>query len=443
LAATATYLQQPAVRRTVFVIAAILVIGALGRALWPDVPASRPASPHRSPSSSAPLSYDAALERADSGLAAAREVAAAAPDQWLQQERLATALITRARLSGSFDDYAAAQAALSRAFAQAPAGSGPHLTQASLDLSLHRLAPAGDMLDAMARYAVPLERDDADQARAMRGDIALYRGRYAEAGAHYAADPFRRAVLEGLTGKTDAALASLDAVERSLRFPTAQTLASLELQRGGLELRRGDWGRATAHFARAEQLFPGWWLAQAHSAQMLALAGQRPVAIRQLAAVAERSQAPEVMDALAALYRAEGDAADSRIWADRAGGVWARRLEQIPEAAWGHAVEHELSFGDPARALVLAQDDYAARPYGVAAVALAGALVANGRPAEALQVLRRAQSGGYVSADLFAVAAQAHELTGDAAAAETARKAARRLNPHALDRDTALIWFGH
>jgi len=450
LAALAQWTGWPAFRRAVFVVLGVLAVTAGAKALFPDRLSLPLPTPDSKPSHGAPLTYDAALARADQTLAGVRPLAAAHPDEWLPQERLAHAWIARARLTGSFDDFAAAQAALDQGFAHAARATGPHLAQAALDLSLHRLAHAEVMLDAIGRYAVPPERDDADEVAGMRGDIAFYRGRYAEALKLYGGDrdaaggaAFRRAVYEGKTGRIDAALASLDAVERASRFPTAQSLASLELQRGGLELQRGAWDQATVHFAKAERLFPGYWLAQAHSAQMLALGGKRPEAIVRLATIARRSGAPEAMDALAALYRADGDYPNSKLWSDRAGAIWERRLQQIPEAAWGHAVEHYLAFGDPARALDLARRDYAARPYGASAVALAWAEIANNHPAEALRILKPLEGGPYVSADQHVAAAQAHLLLGQDAAAQAARKAALALNPHSLDPDGALIWFGH
>lgn len=431
--------------RAAAVVAAALALGLAFRALQPGLQAPPP--PHRAPTSAAPRTFADALAAADRAVDGAAKIAAAHPAEWLQQERLAVALIARARLTGSFDDYAAAQAALDQAFAHAPPGAGPHLTQAALHLSMHRLSAAARMLDAIDRYAVPPDAGDRDEARGMRGDIAFYRGRYAEAKRLYAdgggAGPFRQAVFAGRTGDIDGALRRLDDQERALTFPTASGLANLALQRADLELQRGRWPAAAAHIAHAQALFPGDWLADAHAAQMAALAGRTAEAVTRFQEIAARSGAPEVMDALAALYRAEGDFPASRQWADRAAAIWARRLAQVPEGAWGHAVEHELAFGDPARALDLARRDFAARPYGATATALAWALLANARPREALAVLKPVLDGPYVSAETHAAALQAHALAGQSDAAARERKAALAINPHALDRSAALVWFGH
>lgn len=448
--ASALGVRAFALRRGPLLAGATAVLLLAAHWLWPGG-FQAPSIVDRRPTHGFPLTYAEALTRTDQMLEGARTLERTRAGEWMVQERIASTEIDRARLTGSFDDYVAAQQALDRAFAEAPKGSGPHITQAALDFSLHRLDAAERALDAIDRYAIPAEAEILADARATRGDIAFYRGRYAEAlkgytssaGSGEAGDSFRLAVYQGKTGKIDEALKSLDRTERDNRFPSAQFLANLELQRGALELQRGALERATQDFTRADRLFPGYWLAQAHCAQMLALAGKRREAIARFEAIAARNPVPEVMDALAALYRAQGDYAHSKLWSDRAGAIWETRLRQIPEAAWGHAIEHFLAFGEPARALDLAQRDYAARPYAASAIALAWAYLANNRPAEALRVIAPVQSSPWVSADQHIVAAQAHTMLGQSDAADAEQQKALAINPHSLDRDAALIWFGH
>lgn len=429
------------------VLAAILVI-ALGWLFRPSAPPVQ----RRTPSSAGAINYVAALGQADRNLTGAIGLAQATHGDWLPLERLANAYIARARLTGSFEDYAAADAALSRAFADAPKGAGPHQTQAALDFALHRLGPTEKMLDAIDHYAVPAEKEARNEVAGTRGDIAFYRGDYAGAAHLYAAaDPdggdigilYRVANLQARTGRPDDALATLDRIELEARLPQAQFLADLALRRGAIELQRGQWDKASAHFDRAAMLFPGWWLAEAHRAQMLALAGKPDAAIARFDALARHNVPPEVMDALASLHRAQGNADRATFWADQARNGWNERLRLIPEAAWGHAVEHVLAFGDPALALDLARKDFAARPYGQTATALAWALIANNRPAEALKIIDPVLASAWISAESHQAAAQAHLLLGHTADADREQKAALAINPRAADASAALIWFGH
>jgi tetratricopeptide (TPR) repeat protein len=404
------------------------------------------------PSSGAPRSYGEALLRANQNLEGAKTLAATRSNEWLIDEKLATNYITRARLTGSFDDYAAARAALVQAFKFAEPNTGPHRTLAALEFSMHRLAATETALEAIDHYVNEPDEGLHTEAAAIRGDIAFYQGHYAEALQRYQAIgrirgdqgvAFRVAVYQGKTGAVDDAIKGVEAMANAPLLPSAQMLANMALQRGGLELQRGNWDAATAQFVHADTIFPGYWLAQAHRAQMLALMGNRAAAIRIDEAIAKRGDFPEVTDALAGLYRAGGNAALSKIWADRAGETWGRRMAQFPEAAAGHATEHELAFGDPKRALTLAQIDFAARPYAGSAIRLGWALLANNRPADALRLMTLVLNSSWVSADQHLVAAQAYTLLGRSDEADAEQQKALAINPRATDPASALIWFGH
>jgi tetratricopeptide (TPR) repeat protein len=401
--------------------------------------------------SGAPRSYDEAIHRADMTIEGDEDIARGRTGEWLIEERLANAYFARARLTGSFDDYAAAQKALDQAFATAPKGVGPHLTQAMLDFSMHRLSAAEEMITHIEHYVIAPEAETRSQASAMRGDIAFYRGDYAAALHDYTSgrdareieSSFRLAVYQSKTGQGDKALATIETLAAHERFPTAQLLCNLSLMAGAIELQRGNWDKATAYFQKADRQFPGYWLVKAHLAQMLAMAGKRQDAIRQYEAIARGNDRPEVMDALAGLYRAEGDRKQSTLWADRAEAVWEHRQRQIPEGAYGHAVEHYLAFDRPVRALELAILDYRARPYGVSATALAWAYIANNRPADALRVIEPVLRSVWVSAEEHIVAGQAHLLLGQSEAADAEQQTALAINPRSMDRQAGLIWFGH
>lgn len=427
---------------------AILIVAVAG---W-LVARPQPQPPvERTPSGGGPRSFARAITEANATVEGAALDVRTGPGDWLVEERLANALIARARLTGSFADYAAAQAALDRAFAAAPKGAGPHPTQLALDFAMHRLDRAEETLDAIDKYAVP---DDAlrTEATLTRGDLAFYHGDYAGALKSYRSagasesDPgtlLRMANHLARTGQPDQAIALIDRCEATARLPNAHYLADLALRRGTIELQRGRLDAAGRQFDRAAELFPGWWLASAHRAQMLALSGEYPRAIAAFLAIVQRTPSPEAMDALAALYRASGDRDRSTFWADQARMIWNERLRLFPEASYGHAVEHLLAFGDPATALDLARRDHANRPYGLTATALAWALIANNEPRRALAVIGPVLRSQWVSAESHLAASQAHLLLGEVDQGDAEHRAAIEINPHAADRNAALLWFGH
>jgi len=431
------------VRPLALFLCAIAIVFLVGRL---TAPGTAPTAPDRRPTSGAPQSYAAAVARLNAVIDGDRDRMRQRGDEWLIQEKFANSLISRARLTGSFDDYAEAQRALDTAFADAPAEAGPHLVQAVLDFGMHRLGRAETMLAAIDHYAVAPEQSDLDEIAQMRADIAFYRGDYARAWDGYRAartSPIRRAIYLSRTGKPDEALAEIDRAERTSTFATANLLSNFVLMRGSIELRRGAFDKAAAHFDRAARLFPGSWLIAAHRAQMLALAGQLPLAASRLEAIVRASGSPEAMDLLASVYRAQGDYPRSQAVAARAGAIWARRLGQFPEAAYGHAVEHELAFGDPGRALDLARRDFAARPHGATAIALGWAQLAVGDAAGALRTVQPVLVSPWQSVDQHLLAAQALARLGRGAEAKAEEERALALNPHAADGNAALIWFGH
>ena len=104
------------VRRGALVVVATAVLILLARLLWPlDPPA--PPRPEPRAAAIAPQTWAGALARADLNLAQGRELARSRGGEWLVQEKIASAAMARARLTGAFDDYAAAEAALAQAFA--------------------------------------------------------------------------------------------------------------------------------------------------------------------------------------------------------------------------------------------------------------------------------------------------------------------------------------
>lgn len=286
----------------------------------------------------------------------------------------------------------------------------------------------------------------------MRCDVAFYSGDmggarrwYARAAAldGTAAVAYRHANLAKAGGDYDEAIQLFLGSAVGKRGEAPFQHASTALQIGAVEQARGNYREATRWFAMADRQFPGFWLFEAHVAQSKAIAGDLLGAIAAMRSVVEAYPAAEVMDALAMLLRASGEIQASRLWASRAGDEWQRRLSLAPEAAYGHALEHELVFGTPARALDLARKNVAARPYGESRVMLATAMMMNGQYGPALAELDRAERSGWHSAPLYALRAQIYELTGKPGNADDARDMALRLNPRIFSPETALVWFSH
>jgi tetratricopeptide (TPR) repeat protein len=362
---------------------------------------------------------------------------------------LANLYLGRARLTGSFDDYAMAGKLYDKAFSVAKPRYGPHLDRAIFNFTVHRLNLVEPDLVAVDHYAVP-EPGPTATVQGLRGDLAFYSGHYPEALALYRkshttlvmmSTSFRLAYYWGRMGDPDKARRYLDEAESQVIGPQQQQRSFLEMYRGILSLDHGQWGDAETHFRKADAIFPGHWLVQEHLAMVLALRGHPSQAMALYQDIFQRTNMPEAADAVAGLYRATGDFAGAKAWAARADTLWRQRLALLPEAAYGHLVDHLLAFGTPAETLQVALKNYQSRPYADAATQLGWAYLANHDPSNALKVLGPTLASGWVSAEPHIVAYEAHALLGQGPAADAERKAALTINPHSLDRNPGLVWL--
>jgi tetratricopeptide (TPR) repeat protein len=399
-----------------------------------------------------PQSAAEAIDFSRTQALAAESVAKAQANDLSGWQDAASHWIALARITGNSDDFARAESALHKSFALAPAGFGPNHVRASFELGLHRLDRAQIALDAIAAYAVPDPPETRADQVAMRGDIAFFRGDMAAARARYdevgrlatgPQAPCRIAQVEWRSGAVESARQNYAICETSVGNRTPQFAAFMAVQRGLIALDTGDWAGAQREFTAAETIFPGDWKIGLRIAQMKAAAGEVRGAATSMESLFKTSNAPEVADALANLYRLEGNAALSRSFARTALLVWERRVAQYPEAYQGHARDHHLRFGSPIAALRYAAADARNRPYGEPLIGLARAWIANGRADYALALLTKVDATGWKTPDTERVRAEALALAGRGDEAQAARGAALAMDPRAYDAARAYIWLDH
>ena len=397
-----------------------------------------------------PRTYAAALADSTARIAAKQELYDMFPGDWLRDEALAYSYGDRFRLTGDYADLVAATRIVARGRATIAAPAGPILAGAGLAMTGHRLGAADAALRDFS-LSVALEPSERTEAASLAGDIAFYRGDMTGAESYYAAAKaihpagleIRAAIIDKARGRFGAAIANLRSSLAQRRRPTPFAIATIALQIGAVELARGNAAEARRIFQQADEIFPGYWLTEAHLAQADAIEGNSAKAVAAMQKVAIKSGSAETMDALAMLLRTYGNAAESRAWAARAEEIWRQRMQLAAQAAYSHAVEHEIVFGRPEHALQLARSNLANRPFGESRLLLANALMINGRLNEALGQLRSAEASGWRSAPLYALRAAILELESRNEEAQAAREAALTLNPHIFDPQTALVWFSH
>lgn len=381
----------------------------------------------------AAASYERERGNLDAAIEAGVALAAKRPDDGLLAAELVSLYQERAYLTGNYDDYRHAERLLGGHGAAATPTAAYCLARARLHYTLHRLRQASTALDSCPPTA------EAAEVGLLRGDIAMYSGRYREADAIYRAlaNQFglpqhyvRLALLRGKLGAPAEAAALLEAAERRYHGVSATMKAWLKLQRGLVALERGRFDEALAMYRLAGDALPGWWLVDEHVAEVTRLRGDARAAKALYITVVERTQAPELMDALARLELEEGRTQEARQLTQRARTIYEQRLSEYPEATAGHALDHFLQEkAGSQRALALAQENFRGRPYGDAAIALARAWMLAGKPERAAPLVEAQLEAGWDTAEAHWVLAQALQRSGQAGRAANERAEALRMNP--------------
>lgn len=402
---------------TRFIVAAALITGCGQSTDAPTVAAEATAA-SAEPVAVAPettaVSFESALADLDLRIEKAKAAAEAQPESWMKLEMVAGMYLSRARLGGDLNDYARAEALLEEAFALAPEGSGPLLSRAQLNYSLHRIPLVGADLKAASGQLLADDNLRADLLR-RQANLAMQTGEYAEALDGYEASlalhPTYATVCDMAqvrrrTGDYAAAEALFDRAEGMYHGLSPEPKAWLHLQRAILDLDRGNLEEMLAHLDDADGVMTGWWLVDEHRAEALTLLGRADEARPIYEAVIESTGKPEYMDAMAELLADAGDEDGAQAWIEKGEALFEAQLAQFPEAAAGHALGHYLAFGPEERALELARANVALRPNGEAMIQLAEALLANGEVAEARETIQAVQASAWRSPEVIEVADQ-------------------------------------
>ena len=376
--------------------------------------------------------YDAELEQVDRQLFVAQERAAWLDDYSADVHVAAWARI-RARLSGDYSDYTLSQESLQWAFEQAPTGAGPFQERAQLNYSLHRLDRVpGDLLSAHS--AVLIDDNTLASLVLIQANLDFQQGRFERAMTGYEESLALHQSIGGFGARANArywlgdvsgAEADLNEAEGLYHGFDKEPLAWFDLQRGLMDLERGQYAQALAHYHDADAHLGGYWLVQEHIAEIWVLQGFESHAQDLYLDIVDRTGSPEFMDALAGL----SSGADQDAWFAQADAVYAQRLVDFPEASSGHALDHYLESGQEELALDLAKKNAALRGNGHATTQLAQAYLLNEAPQQAINALQPSVDSGWTSASAHWELHLAYQAVGDGSQAELNRALALALNP--------------
>jgi tetratricopeptide (TPR) repeat protein len=229
----------------------------------------KPRPPKREPT------FAAQLAAVDRRIAGHTKVAEANPRSSLAWGRTAELYLTRARLSGDYDDYAKAEELIAKGFAAGTkADFGPFFVRARLNYTLHRL----DRIDADFERVSRLPTQDGKELygrQLFAANLAFQRGQYATTESLLVALVDRLPVFSALSslalyrwkaGQFDEAEALYRRALEVYDGEETEPEAWVHLQLGLMDLDRGRWDEALAHYREGEALIAGYWLIEEHIA---------------------------------------------------------------------------------------------------------------------------------------------------------------------------------
>ncbi len=366
------------------------------------------------------FTYDSALAKLDERINSLVKRAEQMPELWTASESAAMAYLERAKLTGNYEDYAAAENLIQQAFAISGSIGGPHLTRAKLNYSLHRLEAIAFDLDIVEKSLLLSTKRHAEVI-GLRADVAFQQGEYEAAFDGYqkalaltpnAGNFFRLAIYYWKTGNLTLAYNFIsEAVQLTKEFEP-QVKAFFYLQQGLLDLDKKHYDKALKHYEEADQVFSGWWLIEEHIAEVYRLKGQIDEALEIYERVVLETENPEYMDALALIALDNGNEELAKFWSNRARARYQEQLTKFPEASYGHALQHYLTFGSAEETLALAKKNYALRPNGEAQIYLIEAYLKAGQLQDAEKVLNDVLESPWRTAYLHEVAAKVYAARG-------------------------------
>jgi len=386
------------------------------------------------PRAAAPPATDFAreLRRIDARIAAG-EGALAPPTDTERVTTYVDALYRRALLTGDLDALERVEPAIDRGIGLITHPGDLHLLKARLAFHLHRLADVGRILEAVAPART------CPEGQTLLADLDFQQGRYAAAAARYEAVIAKDRHWGALAGLAyhhfkmgDPAHADrlYAEAEDELTAKEMRAFAWLELQRGVLDLAHGRRDETAAHYARAERAYSGWWVADEHCAELLAVAGDLEAATELYERLISQVSRPELQQLLGQLHvlMERPGRARSRFVQARAGYLDSVRRGGV------HYIHHLADFyceaiANGARAVEWARRDVALRENFITQAALAWALMRGGAPAEAAEWMDRALASGVQDAHLFAQAAAVYGAAGEAEKAASCLDRSRQFNP--------------
>lgn len=372
--------------------------------------------------------------RAEQRIAEAERFIARHPDRADGYNALALALARRARETADSAFYERAESALERSFAAAPANYEGRKARVWVLLGRHEFGRAYEEAKALNK-----ETPDDVLVYGYVADAAVELGRYAEAEAavQWMLDLragnvpglTRAAYLRELFGDHEGAIELMQQAYRRTAPSEREDRAWIAVHIAQLELARGRLAPAEQLIGQALELFPGYHYALGARASLRAQQGRFAEALAARKAHYAAAPHPENLYLVGAAAASAGRRKEARAAFaefEPAAIAESRGVDNANRELVFYYVDHARA---PRKALAVAEIEAARRQDVFTLDALAWALSANGRHAEARAAIDRALAVGVRDAAMFHRAGVIAQRGGDRAAARRHFEASLEVNP--------------
>lgn len=378
--------------------------------------------------------FDIELERIDQGIAELEGNALQLPIDRVKITKLAYLQYQRASLTGNLAELSVAGNTLDHAIEHLGRDGDLFFLKANIHFKLHRLADVEQDLKAST------DLQQSPPGRALKADLDFQQGRYEAARSEYEAliekertwDVLARlAYFNFKMGDFERADRLYDEAVDELTAKEMRHYAWVELQRGVVDLTRGNSDKAREHYRRAERAYSGHWMVQEHVAELLGAEGKNDEAEALYQHVIARVPRPDFQQALGELYHSMGKTEDANDCFKRAESAFLESAERGEVHYYHHLADlYADVFDNGAEAVKWAQKDLELRRNFSTLAAMAWAWYRAGEFAKAVELMNESLASGVKDARLFHQAGIIHKAYSPNGKADSYLQMAAAINPH-------------
>jgi tetratricopeptide (TPR) repeat protein len=381
-----------------------------------------------------PTDFELELARINTGLAELNDNAFELPVDRAKITKLAYLQYQRASLTGNLAELSVAERTLDHLIQHLGNDGDLYFLKANIHFKLHRLADVERDLEASP------DLSQSAPGRALKADLDFQQGRYDAARSEY-----ERLIEEERTWDTLSRLAYFnfkmgdfetadrlyDEAVDELTAKEMRHYAWVELQRGVVDLTRGDYAQTRAHYQRAERAYSGHWMMEEHLAELLGAEGKNDEAEAVYRRVVSRVPRPDFQQALGELYLSMGKTADANEVLEQAQAAFLESAQRGEVHYYHHLADlYADVFENGAEAMKWAQKDLELRRNFSTLAAMAWAYYRAGEFSKALEVMNESLASGVKDARLFYQAGMIHKAFSPNGKADRFLQMAAAINPN-------------